>query len=233
MQELVEQRDPELLVPLLAFRESILTSEDESWLNGYLTIGFFAGWTRHERLAAFALTFEAQREWKKTAVRALCEPYTESQLLFENAPDLYRNIRQRQGGTRDQELINVIATASVDGGEVYRAGKGYTELCSYLSPEIVNWARNEWPDAPTFIRLNADRYIAESRLKSFGNRRWSQRTRAGLATSACAKGGRNSHRINCLIGRFPTVRQNIGIITSKRCVASRFVLSDVKTTTSR
>ncbi|WP_353654264.1 hypothetical protein [Agrobacterium sp. Ap1] len=55
----------------------------------------------------------------------------------------------------------MIATASVDGGEVYRAGKGYTELCSYLSPEIVNWARNEWPDAPTFIRLNADRYIAE------------------------------------------------------------------------
>jgi hypothetical protein len=47
-----------MVEPLLAFRESILTSEDGNVLSGYLVIGFFAGRTRRERLASFAMMFE-------------------------------------------------------------------------------------------------------------------------------------------------------------------------------
>ncbi|MBB3525890.1 hypothetical protein HFN88_31235 [Rhizobium laguerreae] len=126
IQELVEQRDQQLLVTLLSFRESMLTSEDENWLSGYLPIGFFAGWTRRERLAAFALTFEAQREWKRIEVRSLCEPYAKSQRLFKHAPHMFDEIRKRVNGRPDQELIDVLATTSIDGSEVYRAGNGYT-----------------------------------------------------------------------------------------------------------
>lgn len=165
IEELVEQRDQQLVVPLLSFRERMLTSGDENWLSGYLPTGFFAGWTRRERLAAFALTFEAQREWKRIEVRSLCEPYAKSQRLFKHAPHMFDEIRKRVNGRPDQELINVLAAKSIDGSEVYRAGNGYTKLCPYLSPDIVNWAREEWPSAPTFIRLDADRYTAEQPLQ--------------------------------------------------------------------
>ncbi len=73
-----------MVAPLLAFRESILTSEDENGLSGYLAIGFFAGRTRRERLAAFAMTFEIEHQWKRREVKRLCERYESGQRLFQS-----------------------------------------------------------------------------------------------------------------------------------------------------
>jgi hypothetical protein len=58
-----------LIAQLLTFPERILTSEDENGLSGYLAIGLFVGRTRRERLAAFAMTFEIEHEWKRREIK--------------------------------------------------------------------------------------------------------------------------------------------------------------------
>ncbi len=55
--------------------------------------------------------------------------------------------------------------SSVSGSEIYRAGNGFTKLCHYLSPGIVNWAQNEWPTAPAFVRLDAGYYSSTQPLQ--------------------------------------------------------------------
>lgn len=154
-----------LVAPSLAFRESILTSEDENGLSGYLATGFFADRTRRERLAAFAMTFEIEHEWKRREVKRLCERYDRGQRLFQSVPGLFDKIRRRASGSQDFELIEVSAVGSVSGSEIYRAGNGFTKLCPYLSPGIVNWAQNEWPTAPAFVRLDAGYYSATQPLQ--------------------------------------------------------------------
>lgn len=154
-----------MVAPLLAFRESILTSEDENGLSGYLAIGFFAGRTRRERLAAVAMTFEVEHEWKRHEVKRLCERYDSGQRLFQSVPGLFDKIRRRANGSQDFELIDVSAVSSVGGSEIYRAGGGFAKLCPYLSPGIVNWAHHEWPTAPAFVRLDAGYYSATQPLQ--------------------------------------------------------------------
>lgn len=140
----------------IAFRESILSSEEENNLSGYLAIGFFAGRPRRERLAAFAMSFEVEHEATNLEVARQCKRYSEQQTLFQNVPFLYEKIRHRGNGNKDFELIDLAAIDSVYGSEIYRAGSGFTKLCPYLSPGIINWARKEWPTAPIFVRLDAD-----------------------------------------------------------------------------
>ncbi|MBB3394249.1 hypothetical protein [Rhizobium sp. BK060] len=146
---------------LVSFRESMLTSEDEDWLTGYLSIGLFSDRGYRERLASFALAFEIDRELKRREIRRLCRPYTKDQRLFDRVPPLFDSIRERASGQSDRELIDLEAVVSVGGSEVYRAGSGFTTLCPYLSPKIVNWVIREWPGASTFIRLDADQYFEE------------------------------------------------------------------------
>lgn len=154
-----------MVAPLLAFREGILTSEDENGLSGYLAIGFFAGRSRRERLAAFAMTFELEHEWTRREVKRLCERYDSGQRLFQSAPGLFEKIRRRASGSQDFELIDVSAVSSVGGSEIYRAGSGFAKLCPYLSAGIVNWAQKEWPTAPAFVRLDAGYYSATQPLQ--------------------------------------------------------------------
>jgi hypothetical protein len=165
--ELVEDpgANAAMVASLLAFRESILTSEDENGLSGYLAIGFFAGRTRREHLAAFAMTFEIAQEGKRREIKRLCERYNRDQLLFQGVAGLFDKIRRRASGSQDYELIDVSAVSSVGGSELYRAGNGFTKLCPYLSPGIVNWAQKEWPSAPAFVRLDADYYSSTQPLQ--------------------------------------------------------------------
>lgn len=160
--ELVENPGPRaaMVAQLLTFRESMLSSEEENGLSGYLAIDFFAGRNRRERLSAFAMTFEIEHEWKRREVKRLCEHYNTGQHLFQSVPEIFDKIRRREIGRQDFELIEVSAVSSVSGSEIYRAGSGFTKLCPYLSPGIVNWAQKEWPSAPAFVRLDAGYYSA-------------------------------------------------------------------------
>lgn len=148
-----------IIEPSVQFRETLLSSEEENDLSGYLAIGIFAGRSRRERLAAFAMTFDIQHEATRLRLRAQCEPYSKTQQLFQNVPSLFEQIRRRENGNQDYELIDLQAVRSVLGSEVYQVGCGFTKLCPFLSPGIVNWTQQQWPSAPTYIRLDPDSYL--------------------------------------------------------------------------
>ncbi|MHC0055522.1 hypothetical protein [Actibacterium sp. D379-3] len=156
--ELIEnpRQHKALVSASINFRISLLSSEEENGLSGYLAIGFFTGRPRRERLAAFAMTFEVGHEATRLNVEKQCQRYDRTQLLFQNVPSLYDKIRQRENGSRDCELIDVKAVSSVFGSEIYSAGSGFTKLSPFLSPGIINWAQKEWSSAPIFVRLDAD-----------------------------------------------------------------------------
>ena len=145
-----------IVSPSITFRTSILSPHEENSLSGYLAIGFFAGRARRERLAAFAMSFEVAHEAARLEVMRQCRRYSHTQPLFQNVPSLVGRIRRKDSGRQDYELIDVAAVGSVSGSEIYRAGSGFTKLCSFLSSGIVNWAQKEWPSAPIFVRLDAD-----------------------------------------------------------------------------
>ncbi len=67
------------------------------WLFGDRLL---AGRTRRERLAAFAMTFEIEHEWKRREVKRLCERYGSGQRLFQSVPGLFDKIRRRASGAR-------------------------------------------------------------------------------------------------------------------------------------
>lgn len=139
-------------------RETLLSDKEENDLSSYLEIGIFAGQPRRQRLARFAMTFDVKHESDRLKLHRHCEPYNQTQPLFQNEPSLFQSIRRRENGNHDFELIDVAAVRAVSGSEVYLAGNGFTKLNPFLSPGIVNWAQKEWPGAPTYIRLDADTY---------------------------------------------------------------------------
>ncbi|MGM5053293.1 hypothetical protein ACD589_00445 [Rhizobium sp. 814_E9_N1_1] len=145
--------------PSVQFRETLLSGEEENDLSGYLAIGFFAGRSRRSRLASFAMTFDVQHEATRLRLRAQCEPYSRTQPLFRNVPSLFERIRRKKSGNQDYELIDLAAGRSVSGSEVYQVGSGFTKLCPFLSPGIVNWVQKEWPSARKYVRFDADAYF--------------------------------------------------------------------------
>lgn len=150
--------------PSIAFREGMLSSEEVNALGGYLAIGFFVGRSRRERLAAFAMTLEVGREVTRLKVKRQCQRYNSTQPLFLGVPSLFDRIRRRNSGSYDYELIDEEAVSSLSGSEIYRVGSGFTRLCPFLSPGIINYARNQWPEAPIFLRLDADVFSATQPL---------------------------------------------------------------------
>ena len=147
--------------PSIKFREALLSNEEENDLGGYLASGFFAGRSRRARLASFAMTFDVQHEATRLRVQAQCEPYSQAQPLFQNVPSLFQRIRRKASGSQDYELIELVALRSVSGSEVYQAGGGFTKLCPFLSPGIVNWVQKQWPSAPTYVRFDANAYFGD------------------------------------------------------------------------
>lgn len=170
-----------IVKPSVKFRETLLSGEEESDLSGYLVINFFSGLSRRSRLASFAMTFDIKHEAARLKLRGQCQPYKNTQPLFANVPSLFQQIRRKNNGKQDYELVNLAAISSVSGSEVYSVGSGFTKLCSYLSPGIVNWVKNEWPSANTYVRLDADAYFKTEPLQYFAestlvpaNPRWLQ-----------------------------------------------------------
>jgi hypothetical protein len=145
--------------PSVKFRETILSSKEETDLIGYLVSGFFTGRSSRSRLASFAMAFDVQHEAARLRLKAQCHPYSETQPLFLNVPSLFDQIRRRENGNKDYELVDLAAIKSVSGSEIYSAGNGFAKLCPFLSPSIVDWAQKEWPSAKTYVRLDADAYF--------------------------------------------------------------------------
>lgn len=159
--EMIERPDQcaSIVDPSIQFRETLLSSEEENNLSGYLAMGYFADRPRRERLACFAMAFEVQHEADRLSLKLQCRPYSRDQLLFQRVPSLFDAIRRRDNSNLDYELIDLSEVSSVSGSEIYHVGNGFSRLCSHLRPGIVNWVKKEWPSSPTYVRLDADTYF--------------------------------------------------------------------------
>lgn len=70
-----------------------------------------------------------------------------------------------QIGVAVHDLIDRRAVNAVSGSEIYHAGSGFTRLCPFLSPQIINWVQKEWSEAPIFLRLDVDVFWARQPLQ--------------------------------------------------------------------
>lgn len=165
--ELLENPGPQTSIvdPSLKFRETLLCGEEENDLSSFLVTGVFGGRSRRARLASFAMAFDVQHEVARLQLRAQCQPYGATQPLFRKVPSLLQHIRRKKSGNQDCELVNLAAIRSVLGSEIYTVGRGFTKLCPFLNPGIVNWAQKEWPSANTYVRLDADAYFETKPLQ--------------------------------------------------------------------
>jgi hypothetical protein len=156
--EVVEQPPQNLREAIgrcLELRTQFLSESDERRLGAYFELGLFAERSPRERITAFAVAFELQHAMDVLAIERQCEDYDSSQELFAGAPSLFCKLRKKaEGGQPDYELIDATAVRPVAGSEIYKAENGYGKLTPYLNPGIVNWAREQFPAAALFIRLD-------------------------------------------------------------------------------
>jgi hypothetical protein len=138
----------------VAFRCSLVDSAEEAKLDGYLQMGFFRDGNRRERLGSFAFCFELQHALELLDAKRQCAPYSREQKLFVGEPGLFEQIRKRENGSPDFEMVDLAAVRPYEGSTICALGHGFGKLVSFLSPGIVSWAKTKFPTIPIYVRLN-------------------------------------------------------------------------------
>jgi hypothetical protein len=143
----------------VTFRAGVMTSEDTAEAGPLLETGFFPDPDVGRRLAWWAFCFEIVRREENLALERVCQPYAPDQPLFVGAPALLARIRRRETtGAPDFELIDDAAVTCVSRSEVYVAGPCFTKLAPSLPARIPVWARETFPKAPRFLRLDPSQF---------------------------------------------------------------------------
>jgi hypothetical protein len=147
------------------FRHGIATTAELADSAHYLELGFFADPDPERQSAWWLFLLDVNAAANRISYQRICEPYAPNQPLFVGAPNLFAHIRRRDGvGSPDFELIDDRAVQCVDRSEIYRAGPGFSKLAADLHPRIANWARDNFPVAPRFLRLDAEQFHLEQPL---------------------------------------------------------------------
>lgn len=148
-----------------AFRREMATQSELDGVSGHLEIGYFHDADAKCREGWWLFFFDIGYAARRLILERTCARYSLSQPLFAGAPDLFGAIRRREpGGSADLELIDDRAVACVEGSEIYRVGNGFAKLTSQLAPNIANWARDAFPTAPRFLRLDPWEFHREQPL---------------------------------------------------------------------
>ena len=141
------------------FRGMMLTEAEITATQPLLEIGYFRGPQPLERVAWFVFSSDVNGEVVNRTLERACHRYTVEQPLFAGTPPLFNAIRQREGsGSPDFELIDEAAISCIHDSEIYHAGTGFAKLVPCLRPGIVNWAREKFPTARRYLRLDPYRF---------------------------------------------------------------------------
>lgn len=144
---------------LAQFRLAFLTPQERQELSGYLELNWFEDPDTERRLSWLALYTDVRRNVRNLETENQCAEYDASQPLFVGAPALFAAVRRRAGSTKARlELIDESAMENVGGGAVYKVGQGYAKLARSLSPAVVLWGQQNFPNAPRYVRLDPFRY---------------------------------------------------------------------------
>jgi hypothetical protein len=222
----------EVVADCVACRELLLSGQEENDFSGYLVLGLFRGQSRRRRLATFAFCFDLQYTVDLLDIRRQCDRYDKAHPLFTGAPKLFDRIRKRDSGAPDLELIDLNAVRSVGGSEIYQVDGGFAKLSPYLSPGIVNWACQKFPQSPMFVRLDPHRFYKDRPLQLLteatlvpANPRW-------LPGFSLRKGMKEFAAYDLQDCSPRDAPRSFGIIASGTCGASKFGSSGGATTIS-
>jgi hypothetical protein len=86
-----------------------------------------------------------------------CEPYRSDQLLFKYEPELFRRV----SASGREDLVDLDALEPIAGYAGFKTENGYARLSRLLSPQIVSWAKEHYPKAKLFIRIDPNRFYQQ------------------------------------------------------------------------
>ncbi len=150
----------------VTFRRRILTDDERGdHLKRAQALFLFPDPVPDATAAWHAFMCEVDHAADRKRVTLECIPYQRDQPLFIGAPHLLNAIRRRQtSGAPDGELIDDGAVNCVGDTNIYRAAPGYTRLSRHLPAGIPVWAKQAFPAAPRYLRLDAQQFHSSEPL---------------------------------------------------------------------
>jgi hypothetical protein len=142
---------------LLQERVDLLSTRDREEGANYWELGWFRTLPDNERLAAWVLALELDRERLAQNLQRRFERYAQAQPLFNAFPHLLEQSRK----------LELIPAGSVqmpreDGSIV--CGEQVIRLDPYLKAGLVSLVRSCFPKSPLFLRVDPYHVVAETRL---------------------------------------------------------------------
>ena len=156
LEDLINKKDS-LIAKLIDFRKSFVDSKEQDKVMSYLVIGFFTQFTGIERTTCFIITFEIEEVKTKKNWKKRCERYSAAQPLFKKEPDLLDQIRTKDNGSKDNELLNYNAFKHINESEILHFRESFTLIDYALNPHIIVWAKDNFKDKPLYIRANPNK----------------------------------------------------------------------------
>ena len=150
---LYEAGDP-AVCQAIQWREAQLTAPDIERAQGYLPIGFLNFVGQQTRLAFFTVSFEVAKELREINRVSACEGYRREHPIFSQIPDLWQELRTTAAGSCDYELLSLKRFKQYLDTELLELNGWYFALSSHLSPSIVSWTGQKFPQAAIYARLN-------------------------------------------------------------------------------
>jgi len=137
---------------LIDIRMSLLSERDYETVRGYLVIGVLRIDDYNRRVAAFCSVFDLEREIDLKRLKRSCEPYERTQPLFQKIPELGPLVCR--SGKRSPDLLDARSFNWDSSGQIVDFRKTKARLHSYLRPELAEWVRSEFSNAPYYFRLH-------------------------------------------------------------------------------
>src|ERR1700686_1491978 len=139
------------------FRAGFLSDSDWNQHGGLLSPGLFDWLSREQRLGLLLFGVEVDQASSGFELERQCEAYHSDQLLFAREPELFSHVHD--GGHED--LIPLDCLAPLSGCAAFKTRSGYAKLSHLISPQIVSWAKQQYPKAKLFVRVDPHRFYEQ------------------------------------------------------------------------
>lgn len=149
--------DQSFLHEVAAFRTELLSESDRKRYAGLLASGLFKSLEEDKRLGLIVFGAEIDAESSRFELERQCDVYRDDQLLFARQPELFRDVLD--GGHED--LIPLDCLTPLADYAAFKTRSGYAKLSHLLSPQIVSWAKQQYPKAKLFIRVDPHRFYEQ------------------------------------------------------------------------
>jgi len=100
---------------------------------------------------------EVDRAGSEFELERQCETYRSDQQLFKHEPELFCCV----SACGREDLVDLDSLKPLPGYAAFKTKNGYARLSRLLSPQIVSWAKEHYPKAKLFIRVDPHRFYEQ------------------------------------------------------------------------